>query len=86
MARGDCGVTVPREAENAKEAGWREDRDQDQDEGAEGEEIIADEYDDLSRKADVELEELVKEEYNTDYYILGMFAIRSNHYADTDKH
>lgn len=51
-----------------KEDGWREDN-------GEGEEEI-DEYDDLSRRAEVRLGELVKEKYNTDYYILGMVAIR----------
>ena len=50
----------------------------------EGEEI--DGYDDLSRRAKVRLGEFAKEKYNTDYYVLGMFAIQSNHYADTDEH
>lgn len=43
-----------------KESGWKEE---------DGEEI--DEYDDLSRKAEVRLGQLVKEKFNTDYYILG---------------
>ena len=43
-----------------KDDGWTED----------GEDL--DEYEDLSRRAEVRLGQLVKERYNTDYYILGM--------------
>lgn len=39
----------------------------------EGEEL--DENEDLSRRAELRLGELVKEKYNTDYYILGKYSI-----------
>ncbi|KAF7979700.1 hypothetical protein HWV62_41034 [Athelia sp. TMB] len=45
-----------------KESGWTEE---------DGEEI--DEYEDLSRPAEVRLGQLVKEKFNTDYYILDKF-------------
>ncbi|KZP05302.1 aspartyl-tRNA synthetase cytoplasmic [Athelia psychrophila] len=45
-----------------QESGWTEE---------DGEEI--DEYEDLSRPAEVRLGQLVKEKYNTDYYILDKF-------------
>lgn len=43
-----------------RESGWREE---------DGDEV--DELEDLSRRAEVRLGQLVKEKYNTDYYILG---------------
>src|ERR1700734_1219732 len=42
-----------------KDDGWTEDNEE------------LDEYEDLSRPAEVRLGQLVKEKYNTDYYILG---------------
>jgi len=46
-----------------KESGWEE------------EEEELDEYEDLSRKAERRLGELVKKKYNTDYYILDQFPL-----------
>lgn len=53
-----------------KESGWREE---------DGEEI--EDLEDLSRPAEVRLGQLVKEKYNTDYYILGPFLFRSSFFA-----
>jgi aspartyl-tRNA synthetase len=55
-----------------KDDGWTEDNEE------------LDEYEDLSRPAEVRLGQLVKEKYNTDYYILGTYRSFSTHLS-TDK-